>query len=307
MKEALKEIINKLPYVSTLKKELDKFKTLYPPGHYYSPYPDLAEVKKNEEKLFTIKGKELPAIDLNEAEQLELLEKFKEIYPTLPFQETPVNYLRYGYENGMFNYSDAIFLACMLINFKPKRVIEVGSGYSSTVMLDCRDHFKMDTHFTFVEPDTSRLMGLLKKEDKNDESRVRIVNHIVQDVPLDEFRKLGRNDILFIDSSHIVKIGADVNYFLFEVLPALQSGVIIHVHDILYPFEITKKMIYRTRAYNETYALRAFLQYNNAFKIIAFNTFLEHFHKAWFEKNMPLCLKTDVTGHRGGSIWLQKV
>ncbi len=307
MKEAIKSIINKLPYVSTLKKEHDKFKTLYPPGHYYSPYPDLNEVKKNEDALFTIKGKELPAIDLNESAQLQLLENFKDIYPTLPFRENPVDGLRYSYENGMFNYSDAVFLACMLVNFKPKRVIEVGSGYSSTVMLDCRDYFKMDTHFTFIEPDTSRLMGLLKEEDKKDEKRVKIVNNIVQKVPVEEFKKLGAGDILFIDSSHIVKIGSDVNYFLFEVLPALQSGVIIHVHDILYPFEITKKMIYRTRAYNETYALRAFLQYNNAFKIIAFNTFLEHFHKEWFEKNMPLCLKMDATGHRGGSIWLQKV
>ena len=83
--------------------------------------------------------------------------------------------------------------------------------------------------------------------------------HRVQDVPIDEFRALGSGDVLFIDSSHVLKTGSDVHRELFEILPALASGVLIHFHDIDYPFEYPDLFLFERRySWNEAYAVRAF-------------------------------------------------
>ena len=123
----------------------------------------------------------------------------------------------------------------------------------------------------------------------------------VQDVDLSTFAALGQRDILFVDSTHVAKIGSDVNHIMFTILPMLQAGVHIHFHDIFYGFEYPMEWIYNGRAWNEAYLLRAFLQYNPAFRIVFFNTFLEHFFEREFARHMPLCLKNP-----GGSLWLRK-
>ncbi|NJR65857.1 MAG: class I SAM-dependent methyltransferase, partial [Leptolyngbyaceae cyanobacterium CRU_2_3] len=109
-------------------------------------------------------------------------------------------------------------------------------------------------------------------------------------------------DILFIDSTHVAKTGSDVNYIFGEILPNLQTGVYIHIHDIFYPFEYLREWVLQGWAWNECYFLKAFLQYNQTFKIVLFNTFLEHRRPDWFRSHMPLCMK-----NLGGSIWLKKV
>ena len=115
------------------------------------------------------------------------------------------------------------------------------------------------------------------------------------------FATLEENDILFIDSTHVAKIGSDVNYLFFEVLPRLRAGVYVHVHDIFHPFEYPRAWIYEGRAWTEAYMLRAFLTFNTAFEIVLFNTFLERFHRERFAHKMPLCLRNE-----GGSIWLRR-
>ena len=94
---------------------------------------------------------------------------------------------------------------------------------------------------------------------------------MVQNVKLIEFEKLEPNDLLFIDSSHISKIGSDLNYLLFEVLPSLKPGVIIHFHDILYPFEYPYEWIEKGIYWNEAYLLKAFLMHNKNYEILLFN------------------------------------
>jgi hypothetical protein len=121
-------------------------------------------------------------------------------------------------------------------------------------------------------------------------------------VGLDPFLALERNDILFIDSSHVVKIGSDVNFLLGEVLPRLRPGVYVHVHDIFYPFEYPEAWIAEGRVWGEAYALKAFLTFNATFEIVLFNTYLERFHREIFEREMPLCLRNE-----GGSIWLRRL
>lgn len=291
----IKLLIEKMPLPRPLKHLL-----LIPPGHFYSPIPSLKEIKQYEDKIFASPPAQLPGIDLNTGEQLSLFDQLKAFYPAVPFKERPVSGMRYHYNNETYSYSDAITLHCMMRYLKPKNIIEIGSGYSSCVMLDTNElFFNNNIHCTFIEPYPDLLHSLAKETDLQ---RHTLIKKKLQDVGKEEFSKLQENDILFLDSTHVAKVHSDVNYFFFELLPQLRSGVYIHIHDIMYPFEYPREWIFAGKSWNETYMLRTFLQYNSSFKIVYFNTYLEHFYEEKFKNEMPLCLK-----NRGGSIWLKKI
>jgi predicted O-methyltransferase YrrM len=183
---------------------------------------------------------------------------------------------------------------------RPKRIVEIGSGYSSCVMLDTnKEFFQESIQLTFIEPYPDVLRGLLNPEDA---TRCTIIPQKVQDVPLEVFEQLEPGDMLFIDSSHVSKAGSDVHYELFQILPRLKRGVFIHVHDIFDGFEYPEEWLREGRAWNEAYLLRAFLQFNSAFRIVLFNTLMERLKREWFAAHIPDCLK-----NTGGSIWLEKV
>jgi predicted O-methyltransferase YrrM len=298
-KEQLLQIEKLKVKVANLKMVEDKYKTWVPPGHYYSPIPSLEETRLHEEKIFQNIPRELIGINLNESMQISLFQEFRQYYKELPFEDCKQESLRYFYENPAYSYSDAIFLYCMIRHTRPKKVIEVGSGYSSCMTLDVNElYFDNKISCTFIEPYPELLLSLMKERDKD---RVEIISNNLQDVELEKFSELSAGDILFIDSTHVSKINSDVNYILFEILPNLNSGVYIHFHDIFYPFEYPKDWIYEGRAWNEDYILRTFLMYNDCFEIIFFNTFLEHFYKDMFIAEMPLCMK-----NTGASLWIQK-
>lgn len=297
MIKLIKKVINNLPYIKGLKSQVDLLS--HPPGHYYSPIISKEDLIKREDKIWKKSSKNIQGINLNEVSQLRLLNGLVGYYNELPFEASVKEGLRYYYNNKMFRHFDAIILYSMIRMCKPKRIIEVGSGFSSAVMLDTNNlFFENSIKCTFIEPYPRRLKSLLFENEKID-----LIEQPVQNVDVKLFEQLGENDILFIDSSHVSKTGSDVNFLMFEVLPRLTKGVKIHFHDIFYPFEYPKKWAIDKRlSWNEDYILRAFLLYNNKFKIIAFNTFFEEFHKKWFEENMPLCLKSEA-----GSIWLEVV
>ena len=295
MKKQLKRFVHNLPYIRRLKSQLDQLHV--PPGHYYSPTISVEDLISREDKIWKPSPRDILGLDLNEDEQLGLLNDFVSFYKELPFEALAKNDLRYYFENKFFSYSDAIFLFCMIRKNNPKRIIEVGSGFSSALMLDTNKLFYNNSiKCTFIEPYPKRLKSLIMENDKID-----LIEQPLQNVDIELFEELGRNDILFIDSTHVSKTGSDVNFLMFEVLPRLAKGVKIHFHDIFYPFEYPKEwVIDRKKSWNEGYILRAFLSYNNKFKIVAFNAFLEEFYKKWFEENMPLCLKSQAA-----SIWLE--
>jgi predicted O-methyltransferase YrrM len=302
IKQIIKQYVNKLPYIKRLAKEADSYRIDNPPGHYYSPIVSIEEIKKYEDEIFTVKSNKVAGIDLNEEGQLELLKELATNYNSIPFSYEKQNELRYYYNNEFYCYSDAIFLHLMLRKIKPNSVIEVGSGFSSAVMLDTNElFFDNAIKITFIEPYPDRLFSLLKQSDRQ---TCKTINSNLQNVELELFDQLKENDILFIDSTHVAKTNSDVNRVLFEILPRLNKGVLIHFHDIFYPFEYPKQWVlgWKGFGWNEDYMLRAFLMYNNQYKIVMFNTFLEHFHRSWFLENMPDCLKNP-----GGSIWLQKL
>ena len=270
----------------------------FPPGHYHSPIPSFHKIRNKESKIFHT-PRFIPSVDLNDPEQNKLLEEFKGFYNEIPFKPYKEEGLRYYFENQFYSYSDAIFLYFMIRHVKPKRIIEVGSGHSSCVILDTNEiYFNNNINCTFIEPFPERLLSLIKISDNEN---IELINQDVQDININIFRSLSENDILFVDSTHISKINSDVNYILFEILPTLKKGVYIHFHDIFYPFEYPKEWIFNGRSWNEAYMLRAFLQYNHSFKIVFFNTYMQHIFKNKFQEEYPLCMK-----NTGGSIWLKK-
>jgi hypothetical protein len=271
------------------------------PGHFYSPIPSIAEIKNNEEKIFGNIPRNIEGVDLHQEEQLKLLTQLLDYYKQLPdYKPEPQIGLRYYYQNSEYKYCDAILLFCMIMHLKPKRIIEVGSGYSSCLILDTNEIFFNNSIITeFIDPYPQRFLSHIKESDR---SRIELRPSPLQDVEIDMFESLQANDILFIDSTHVCMTYSDVNRIFFEILPRLSSGVYIHFHDIFYPFEYPKKWVYEGRAWNEAYLLRAFLQYNQTFQIALMNTYMEYYFDTFFRENMPLCLNA-----KGGSIWIRKV
>ena len=277
-----------------------KYSLHVPPGHFYSPIADLKEVDAFAAHAFDQNQRTLPAIDLREEQQMELLRTLSGYCSELPFTEKKQEGLRYYYGNDLYCHSDAIFLYCMIRHFRPKRIIEAGSGFSSAVMLDTNDlFFGGSIKIELIEPYPDRLYSLLTPQDR---SAVVVHEKKLQEMPLDYFAQLEENDVLFIDSSHVTRVAGEVNYYMFEILPILKPGVLIHIHDIFNGFEYPRQWIYDGKIWSEAYLLRAFLEYNHSFEIILFNTFLEHFHEGFFRDHMPLCLINE-----GGSIWLRKI
>jgi len=151
---------------------------------------------------------------------------------------------------------------------------------------------------TFVDPYPERLLSLMNEDDK---SRHEIIMDSIQNVSLERFDALQAHDMLFIDSSHVAKVGSDVAHLLTNVLPRLHKGVLVHFHDIFWPFEYPEQWIREGRAWNECYVLRAFLQFNRMFRIRFFNSYLAIHHRARLEQILPLAMK-----NTGGSLWIEK-
>ena len=170
---------------------------LYPSGHYYSPIPS------NEDVLAYVKSRKSPnsellGIKLNEKGQHALLSEYVHFYNDIPFSEQKTSACRYYYDNGWFSYSDAIFLYSFLRKNKPKRIIEVGSGFSSAAMLDTIGScFSQKPEITFIEPHPERLISLLREGDRE---QVRLIDRKIQEVSPDVLLALKSGDFLFIDS-----------------------------------------------------------------------------------------------------------
>ncbi len=298
MKKVLSTVLDRLPYVGQLRHRIME-QGQFLAGHYHSPVPDkqdaISYVKSRNPA-----GIELPDIDLNTDRQFALLQEFHQFYRELPFPETQSPNCRYYYDNTWFRYADAIFLYSFLRNNKPKRIVEVGSGFTSAVILDTIEKFFPEqSEITFIDPHPDRLFSMMRAVDKD---VCRVIAEPVQKVPADVFEALDSGDLLFIDSSHVVKCGSDLQLLMFDILPRLSSGVFVHFHDVFYPFEYPPEWLDQGIYWNEDYFLRAFLSYNRAWSIHFFGAYTAVAFQSYLEEKMPLCLKDS-----GGSIYIRKV
>ena len=282
--------------INDLKAEKQSYYEYVPPGHFHSPILSKKEVDEIHEIPLP---ESLPGIDLNPEKQIGLFRSFEKFYDELPFDDHATQGLRYYYQNPSYSYSDGIMLYCMIRHLKPGQIIEAGSGHSSSLILDTNQiYFNKSIRCTFIEPYPQLLYSLLKDEDR---TYVKIIKSKLQDIPIGTFEKLTANDMLFIDSTHVSKHNSDVNYLIHEILPRLNSDVYIHIHDVFYPFEYPKAWFQEGRAWNEQYILRAFLEFNDQFEIVLFNTFLQHTFRDKLHQRFPLLYK-----NQGGSIWLKR-
>lgn len=272
----------------------------FPAGSFASVSPCKADIMQR--RNIDRNPDSITGIDLREGKQWELLQAFKTYYDEMPHHQqnkTNKSEFRYIWDNPSYSPSDAIATFGMMRHFRPKKIIEVGCGNSSCLMLDTNDRFfdgKID--FTLVEPYPEFLSSVLWP---NDPEAITIIPEKAQDVPVSVFESLEENDILFIDSSHVSKAGSDVNYLYLDVLPRIKPGVLIHIHDIFYPFEYPQDWLEQGRFWNEQYLLRALLTNNPAFEVLLFTTQAVTNHNRWIAENMPRFNEI------GGSIWLRRI
>ena len=207
----------------------------------------------------------------------------------------PQEHVRFYLGNGLFDGVDALVAYCMIRHFQPRLIIEVGSGFSSLVLGQAAEKNK-NSNLICIEPSPREFLregfpGLQSLIEKK-----------VQDIGLEFFSQLASGDILFIDSSHTVKIGGDVNYLFLEVLPRLNPGVIVHVHDIFLPFEYRRDWVLdEFRFWTEQYLLQAFLTFNSEFEVLLANYFLSHYHAG-----PPSSCFSGSPRWIGGSFWMRR-
>ena len=263
------------------------------PVHFYQPIPDTRTLP---ESLWDTPQR-LVGIDMNDAAQLHLLQhvfpKFRTEYEQFSADASKPNEFYFG--NGRFDGTDALVTYCMVRHYQPQTIIEIGSGYSSLISakaaerngnqpLICIEPFPLD----FLRQGFPGLRSLVEKK--------------IEDVDLDFFAQLKDGDILFIDSSHTVKIGGDVNYLFLQVLPRLDPGVIVHIHDILLPFDYRRDWVMdEFRFWTEQYLLQAFLTCNSEFEVLFANSYMAHYHLAEFKESFP-----NSPWWGGGSFWMRR-
>jgi len=232
---------------------------------------------------------------------MRMMRRLAHHHQHFPFPRLRKPAYRFYYDNPYFGCHDASVLFSMLREFNPRRVIEIGCGHSSCLLLDTNERFfSGELDLILVDPSMSNAERLFGERGANN---ARLIRGPVQNLSRDVFKRLEANDILFLDSSHVSKTASDVNYLFFKIFPILKPGVLIHIHDILYPFEYPEGWVLKERrSWNEAYLLHAFLQYNSSFEIIYWNSFIWHQLHEELGAQMPLCLENE-----GGSIWLRRL
>ncbi|MGD0499774.1 MAG: class I SAM-dependent methyltransferase [Bryobacteraceae bacterium] len=272
-----------------------------PAGHFYSPIvdPDDAHVRQAMD-LEAHPPDSAAALGLDEAEMLRWFALVAQRYDPPSFPESPREGSLYHYANPAFPLADALALLAVMLEKKPKRYVEIGCGFSSCAAIDISERrLGGRVEMAFLDPYPEALLALLPE---NSLYRDRIRRVKAQDAPLETFTELAAGDILFIDSSHVAKTGSDALDYLFRILPALAPGVLIHVHDIFFPFEYPAAWIVdQNRSWNEAYFLRAFLQANPRYRVIFFSDWIFKCRRDLLAAAMPLCVE-----HRGGSLWIEK-
>lgn len=273
-------------------------KLFVPLGHYFSPIVNVTEAEQHIERLKVRDIENIPGIDISRKDMIAIWNELLPYLTTNPFPERRSVGFRYAFENESYSWGDGSILHAMIRKYNPKRYIEIGSGWSSVCALDTVERYSKGCHLTFIEPYPDLLNGLLGKTN----AHVDIVDTSVQKVPVSLFDALEPSDILFIDSTHVLRTGGDVCFELFEILPRIKSGVLVHFHDIFWPFEYPSAWIIDdNRSWNELYAVRAFLTNNGQWEIVFFNNYFAKMEKEIIEHTYPTLLKNS-----GGALWLRR-
>ena len=289
------------------------------PGHFYSVIPNITNNYNNTNSKFL-------DLDFNDSNHTCILNELSNYLQDFDTSFGPINNnantilqrknsLQYSLMNGSFEWMDARILYYFLQKNKPKKIIEIGSGNSTLLMHNTKKKFNLDVEIICIEPypeestditsDHNWLKILAKK------GEITLIEEKLENVNIELFKELGENDILFIDSTHVAKLDSDVMYYFTKIFPQLNAGVMVHIHDIFFPYDYPLDWLKGGRFWNEQYFLYVFLQFNTKFKIQFCNSYavykfedkLKDIQKEYYEfKNK---IVNEAFG--GGSIWLKVV
>jgi predicted O-methyltransferase YrrM len=279
------------------------------PNHYYWPVPDFRELESRKWPA----EEEPVGLDLAFGRQLDFLQMVVPQYraewesPSSPFFS-----VSYNYNNGFFETVDAEIAYCLVRHYKPRRIVEVGGGYSSRVMAAALEmNHKLDGvrgELVTIDPYPDRF----PKKALSD--RVHLITQNIQDVDLDVFLSLQSGDFLFLDSSHVVGIGSDVVREYLEIVPRLADGVLIHAHDIFIPADYPREAVLHNLAFwSEQYLLQALLMFNPRFEVLWGSSCMQSRAPAELEnafpqwknsyRNMPAAKRSFLPTRDGEHVW----
>lgn len=274
------------------------------PIHFYQPIPDLEEMERRKawDRVSSLRG-----IAFEPEKYLEFFKLLAHEYAhecDWPNEPTGDSW-QFHLHNGCFSYGCAASLHCLIRHNKPRRIIEIGSGNSSKVIaaaIKLNNSEKIVASYSIIDPYSSINPNDLP-------ANVELICKPVESIDVEFFQSLMENDFLFIDSSHVSKIGSDVNFEILDILPLINKGVFVHFHDIHLPYEYPK--FYATTPdcrmfWTEAYLLQAFLSCNNDFEIVLPVDYMQRNYNAELKQIFPHSNKTDF-GWVSGSFWIKRV
>lgn len=255
------------------------------PLHFYQPVFDPAAI----DETVWERRHPMPGVAFEPERQLRYLGRLARFAGECDWPARVASEGAYYYENGAFGYSSACLLHSMIRLNCPHKVVEVGAGMSTLVIAGAleanRAHGTGSAELVSVDPYPSAVLAGLSDTD------FRLITAPVEKVPLREFVSLRANDFIFIDSSHVIRTGGDVNFLYLDVLPHLAPGVIVHVHDIQFPYDYPR--VYADPAsgarnfWTEQYLLQAFLAMNPCYEVLVGGHFLQRDHGDAFVQCFP--------------------
>ena len=246
----------------------------------------------------------MAGIDFDTSAMLCLADSFHERYASeySVFGKTIHNEdAQFFFGNGVYERIDAEVLHCMIRSYRPKRVIEIGSGFSSLITAAACELNRAEGHpveFSLIEPYPNDFIrptipGIFQLHRMG-----------VEECPIQMFEELEEGDILFIDSTHVIRSGNDVEYEYFEIIPRLKPGVIIHIHDIFLPFRYPESWIREEHIFwNEQYLVEAMLMHNSSFKVLWAGCHMHTEHPQRLAEAFP---GYDPKRVMPGSLWLKR-
>lgn len=263
--------------------------------HYYEP---LFNIKRLTHSLS--EDRQLNGIDFNLPEQFSLLKKFNFRDELIAISNQPKNELTYSFSNNTFCSGDAEYLYNIIRLLKPKKIIEIGCGYSTlmsqqAIIKNSIENNVYQCEHICIEPFENLWLEKLP---------IRVIRKLVEEVEIDFFKQLNENDILSIDSTHIIKPQGDVLFEYQQILPVLNTGVIVQIHDIFTPKDyLTEWITEGTLFWNEQYLLESFLCLNTSYSIIGSLDYLKNNYYKELAEKCPMLTKD----REPGSFWLKKI
>jgi len=267
-------------------------------NHYYHPL-----INPNKHNLKSLRDERIiGGLDLNINKQKEIILSFNYVDELLKFPPKKSNGNEYYYHNDSFGSGDSEYLYNIIRKFKPNRIIEVGSGFSTKMMLNSINKNKdedsnYNCELTCIEPfEYKQIEGL----------PITLLKEKVESLDIKIFKELKNNDILFIDSSHIIRPQGDVLFEIQQILPELNPGVLIHFHDIFTPRDYLDEWIYKEHfLWNEQYFLETFLSCNDRFEVIGSLNYLKHNYWELLSSKCPILSREKNS--EPGSFWIRKI